>query len=174
MKKHTLRRISTSCLAAAVLGLVIAGSAPAAAGDSWTTVAIRYETIRRALVDDSLAGVPDAAAALRREIESLRGDLTAARAGVAAESLAEVKELLPEAEAAARDLAAAQDLAAARDAFYTLTKPLVKWRQARGSGPAVAYCAMEKRSWLQPAGEEMGNPYLGHEMSTCGEIVHGA
>ncbi len=174
MKKHTLRRVSTSSLMAAMLTLVFAASSPAAAGDSWTTVATRYETIRRALVDDSLAGVPEAAAALRREIESLRGDLTAARTGVEADSLAEVEKLLPEAEAAARELEAAKDLGAARDAFYALTKPLVRWRQAAGTGPDVAYCAMEKRSWLQPAGEVMGNPYLGHEMSACGEVVGGA
>lgn len=165
-----IRNVTTATLTS-TLSLVLLAASPAAAKPAWTAVTSHYETIRQALVNDSLAGVAEHATMLGDEIEALRGDLTAARAGVPADSLAKVEGLLPEAAAAAGELAAAGDLAAARDAFYALTKPLVRWRQAAGSGPAVAYCTMLKRSWLQPAGTAMGNPYYGRQMADCGEIV---
>jgi hypothetical protein len=72
--------------------------------------------------------------------------------------------------AAADLIAGAKTLDAARDGLYALSKPLVRWRQgvADGGRPAVAYCPMHKRSWLQPDGE-IGNPYGG--MPRCGSIV---
>jgi hypothetical protein len=42
---------------------------------------------------------------------------------------------------------------------------------AAGEGPAVLYCSMKKRSWLQPDGETTGNPYYGREMPSCGEVI---
>jgi hypothetical protein len=30
---------------------------------------------------------------------------------------------------------------------------------------------MHKKSWLQPAGDEIGNPYAGQSMPKCGEVV---
>jgi Protein of unknown function (DUF3347) len=166
--------LKSTITAVAALTLTLVAAAPATADSGWAAVATHYEQIRQALVSDSLAGVAEPAAALREEIEVVRRDLTAARAGVPADSLEELAGLLPEAAAAAQAVETAADLEAARDAFYALTKLLVRWRQAAGSGPAVAYCSMKKRSWLQPAGEAMGNPYLGKEMAGCGEIVGGA
>lgn len=130
-----------------------------------------YETARLALLEDSLDGVHEPARTIRRELEALRADFSAERAGVPADKAEEVEALLPEAEAAARQLEEATELAPARDAFYALTKPLVRWRQAAGNGPAIAYCPMEKRSWLQDEEEEIGNPYYGQQMPSCGEIV---
>jgi hypothetical protein len=164
---------STIC-AAAVLTLMLAAAAPAAADSGWIAVTNHYEDVRQALVSDSVAGVSEHAVALRLEIEALSRDLTADKAGVPAEALEEVAGLLPEAAAAAQELEAAESLEAARDAFNALTKPLVRWRQAAGSGPVVAYCAMKKRSWLQPAGDPVENPYYGKEMLGCGAIVDGA
>jgi hypothetical protein len=71
---------------------------------------------------------------------------------------------------AADAIAAATSLEAARDGLYELSKPMVRWREgvAESGRPAVAYCPMHKRSWLQP-GEEIGNPYGG--MPRCGSIV---
>jgi hypothetical protein len=81
-----------------------------------------------------------------------------------------VQEKLDEMIAAADAIASAKSLEAARDGFYGLTKPMVRWREglAQSDRPAVAYCPMHKRSWLQP-GEEIGNPYGG--MPRCGSIV---
>ena len=62
-------------------------------------------------------------------------------------------------------------LASARDAFYALTKPLVRYRfGVSGKRPMVVYCPMTKRSWLQPKGD-VANPYHGQAMGACGEIV---
>ena len=157
--------------------LALSAAAPVAAADRDTSdaglqaVFPGYEVARRALADDSLDGVAPAALELQEALESLRTNFSAQRAGVPEEKADEVAALLPEAATAAGQLAAAKDLDAARDALYALTKPLVRWRQAAGEGPAVAYCSMEKRSWLQRPGEAIGNPYSGHQMLTCGEIV---
>ncbi len=37
-------------------------------------------------------------------------------------------------------------------------------------GTTVVFCPMAKKAWIQPEGE-IGNPYLGQEMPTCGEVV---
>ena len=81
---------------------------------------------------------------------------------------------------AAEALTGASDLGTARDAFYALSKPLVRWRaavvasgRAEDELPVVVYCSMAKRSWLQPAGT-IGNPYHGQALAECGEIVGAA
>lgn len=62
------------------------------------------------------------------------------------------------------------DLESARLAFAALTEEVIKYRETRCCDrPAVAYCSMEKKSWLQPAGE-IGNPYVDASMRKCGEI----
>lgn len=130
-----------------------------------------YEGARAALAKDRLGTAREHGSDLQRALDQL-AELTPESAGVSAEELPAVRALLPELETAAGELAMASDLEAARDAFYALTKPLVRWRQAAGEGPKVAYCPMKKRSWLQP-GDEIGNPYSGAEMSSCGEVVDG-
>jgi hypothetical protein len=163
------RRKTLPTLLALALGLLIPGVATAE--DGLGAVLPDYEQIRQALVNDSLAGVAAPAASLRETVESLSANLSAARAGVPAAKLSEVESLLPEVIEAARALETAESLDAARDAFYALSKPLVRWRQAAEEGPAVAFCPMAKRSWLQPGDQEIRNPYLGKDMSNCGRIV---
>ena len=158
---------ATAALAAASLLL----PAPAMASTGFDAVLGEYETIRGALAADSLAGVAAAAGRLRAAAAGLAEGPTAEAAAVPAGKLGEVATLLPEVTRAAAALGHAKDLAAARDAFYQLSKPLVRWRHAAARGPAVAFCPMAKRSWLQPAGEPLGNPYYGRQMLRCGEIV---
>jgi len=143
----------------------------AASGPAFGTVLQPYEKVRQRLVADDLAGVRGPARELAAAIDRLSGDLSAEEAGVPADKLADVKALLPALDQAASKLAAAEDLGAARDAFYALSKPLVRWRQAAGEGPAVVYCSMKKRSWLQSAEDDIGNPYYGQAMAGCGEVV---
>lgn len=162
-------------LTLAALAAVLAPAPAAAAAEESPAAAFQallepYEGARQALVGDGLEGARESGAELTRALDRISGELTAEQAGVPAEKVAEVQALLPEIETAAAALAGAGDLAAARDAFYELTKPLVRWRQAAGAGPNVAYCPMAKRSWLQP-GEEIGNPYYGSAMATCGSLV---
>jgi hypothetical protein len=151
--------------------LLLAAPATAAAGDAFAGVLEPYEAVRRALVADDQAAVTAPAAELHEAIRHLQHHLTSQAAGVPVEKLADVRALVPELDRAAAALVAAGDLKAARDAFYALSKPLVRWRQARGNGPAVVYCSMQKRSWLQPTPETIGNPYYGQEMATCGKVV---
>lgn len=72
--------------------------------------------------------------------------------------------------AKAEALAKAKDLAGARTAFAALSDEVIKVRAALKTGaPIVAYCPMEKKSWLQPKGE-ISNPYVDASMRTCGEV----
>ena len=155
-----------------ILALAACLAAPALASDatSFETVMESYEPVRIALLADSMNDVNRHGAAIEAELQSLQAAFSAERAGVAAASAQPVQDGLDEMIAAAGALAAAGSLQAARDAFYELSKPLVRWRQGvpESERPAVAYCPMHKRSWLQPDGE-IGNPYGG--MPRCGEIV---
>jgi hypothetical protein len=136
-----------------VLFLLTLGVVPVFAATGFDGVLDHYEAVRTALLADSLAGVSGHAKAIVGLSKSAPADLA------------------PQITAAASKLAAAKDLNAARDAFYELSKPLVRWREASGSRRhVVAYCPMVKRSWLQPKGE-IGNPYYGKSMAKCGEVV---
>ena len=161
-----------------VLVLVILG-APAAAEESsaFDRILASYEPIRLALVQDTVDGIEAPARDILVAIESLSSDYGAENAGVDAEHAATVEDLLGDLAVAAEALVAAGDLTSARDAFYDLSKPLVRYRaaivasgRAEGSLPVVAFCSMARRSWLQPAGT-IGNPYHGQTMAECGEIV---
>lgn len=132
-----------------------------------------YEAVRLALLSDSLDGVADHGREIEGIFEDLDGNWNPERAGVSVEKAEEAKALLPALSQAASQLAKVADIEAARTAFYEFSKPLVRFRaMATGDLPVVAYCPMAKRSWLQPEGE-LGNPYYGQSMATCGEVVDG-
>lgn len=108
-----------------------------------------YEEARQALIKGSIADVQKAAKHI----------------AVSAHSADQHK--ISEKAAA---LEKAKDLKAARLAFATLSDEVIKYRETRCcERPAVTYCSMEKKSWLQPAGE-IGNPYVEASMRKCGEI----
>jgi hypothetical protein len=155
-----------------MVALVVLVAAPvwSAAATTFDEVLEYYESVRLMLVADSMDTVNTNGAAIAKELRSLENDFTQARAGVSGEAATVVREDLDEMITAADAIAGASSLDAARDAFYELTKPLIRWRQGVSADgrPKVAYCPMYKRSWLQP-GEEIGNPYGG--MPRCGEIV---
>lgn len=109
----------------------------------------KYEAVRQSLLKTSIADVQSSAKAL---------------AGAAREAK----------QAAIADRAAALSRAAniieARAAFAALSDEMIKFRAAQsGDRPAVAYCSMEKKSWLQPKGA-ISNPYLDPAMRACGEF----
>ena len=154
-----------------VLSMLAAGATLWAGGpSSFEAVMEHYEPIRLALLGDSLDGVNANGKAIAAELRTLEADFRSDLAGTSAETAAVVQAKLEEMAAAADAIATAKSLEAARDGFYALTKPMVRWREgvAQNDRPAVAYCPMHKRSWLQP-GEEIGNPYGG--MPGCGSIV---
>jgi len=149
---------------------VIGGPLLAAGGTTFDAVMEHYEPIRLALLEDSMDGVNDHGKAIATELRALASDFSAERVGASGDAASIVEEKLDEMIAAADAIAEAASLEAARDGIYALTKPMVRWRQgvAESDRPAVAYCPMYKRSWLQPDGQ-IGNPYGG--MPRCGEIV---
>ncbi len=154
-----------------------AGAAVRSQGDSdssaFTTILGHYEGIRQALLADETEGVAVHAKAIGVTAQALEKEFSAEKAGVKPDLAKEARDLLHTISQAAAELAGAIDLEAARQALYPLSKTLVRYRKlATGELPAVAYCPMAKKSWLQPSGE-IGNPYLGQQMPTCGEIVDG-
>ena len=111
-----------------------------------------YERARRALIDGSVTKVQKAA----------NGIATAAHEA-GEHAIAERSS----------DLANARDLTAARQAFAALSDEVIPYYETNGGDRlAVAYCDMEKKSWLQPAGR-IGNPYVDRDRRRCGEFVEG-
>lgn len=161
-----MKKMGWACL------LVLAMTILAARADASTfdEVMEHYEPVRLALMADSMKDVNENGAAMAEELRALQADFSAERAGASGDAVAVVREKLDEMIAAADEIAEAQSLQPARDALYELSMPLVRWHNGvdTDARPAVAYCPMHKRSWLQPDGE-IGNPYGG--MPRCGEIV---
>lgn len=105
-----------------------------------------------------------------------------ARQGLIKASVAEVQAGATQLAAAARAekqpaiavkadaLVAARDMKAARTAFAAVSDEMIKFRKGvKGDRPIVAYCSMEKKSWLQPKGA-ISNPYVDAGMRACGEV----
>ena len=152
------------------LSLLVGATSWARGPSSFDAVMEHYEPIRIALLADSMDGVNANGKAIAAELRALGAEFSPDRAGASIETAAVVQAKLNEMIEAADAIASAKSLEAARDGFYALTKPMVQWREgvAQNDRPAVAYCPMHKRSWMQP-GEEIGNPYGG--MPGCGSIV---
>jgi len=146
---------------ALVAGLLAASAARAADETPFTEMAEHYEVIWRSLAGDTIDGVAEHALAIAEIAEE-------------SDHPAAAQDALPEIAEHARALtqkASAGDIEAAREAFGDLTKPLVRYRKAVGAERLkVAYCPMANKSWLQPEGE-IGNPYYGSEMLTCGSFI---
>ncbi len=129
-----------------------------------------YDIVRRALLEDHLDGVGEAAASIR---DAGTAFMEGSHDGMPAEKATALEALVPALISAAEDLAQAGDLAAARDSFWALTEALVTYRELFGNDSLrVAYCPMAEKSWLQPD-EEIGNPYYGQSMAGCGGFVDG-
>ena len=112
-----------------------------------TTLFTSYESVRQGLLKGSLKDVQTSAKSLSAE---------AAKAKNA--------EIVKAADA----VATSPDLEKARAAFGPLSDEMIKIRNAAtGERPAVAYCPMVKKSWLQAKSDKMGNPYE-PAMKECG------
>lgn len=118
------------------------------------SVYAHYLKIQNSLAEDSLKGVADEAMAIAKAVT---GD--------------SMKMLPGEVAKQADALAAAKDLKAARAAFKPLSDSLIKYladHKVKGAYVEV-YCPMAKASWLQ-ADKNVKNPYMGSDMSSCGEV----
>jgi hypothetical protein len=113
-----------------------------------TALFTKYEAVRQSLLKSDLAGARKNAAALATDAKKAKN--------------ATVAEL-------AQSLTVTKDLAGARRVFGVLSDEMIKVRStATGARPAVYYCPMAKKSWLQPKGQ-VGNPYEAG-MASCGEL----
>jgi len=107
----------------------------------------KYEAIRQGLLKNSLKDVQKSAKALSTEATGAKNDAIAK---------------------AADTVATSADLEKARAAFGALSDEMVKFRaETTGDKPAVAYCPMAKKRWLQSKKEEIANPYE-PAMKECG------
>lgn len=128
----------------AVVLLVLATAAFAGTSTLFT----KYESVRQALLSDSLKDVKSTAAALAADARTAKN--------------AEVAKL-------ADAVAKSADLAKARAAFAPLSDELIKQRASAGDKkPAVYHCPMVNKSWLQAKGK-VGNPY-DSAMKECGVL----
>lgn len=162
------RLLTAAALAACVLSLL--PSALARGTTAFAQAALAYEQVRLDLADDSIEGLARRAAVIERVAAALEADYSAQAAGVKPADADKVRPLIGRVKAAAQKLGGAKDLVAARAAFDELSQPMIGWRSAiTGARPAVAYCPMVKKAWLQPQGT-IGNPF-DSSMPRCGEFL---
>ncbi len=173
--------IAKTGLVKCMLVLLLAGSgaslpgegppARAAGGDSagppppalFREVVIQYERVRLALVADDLAGIREPARRLAGVVGAWARKHTGASGGA--------PERMKAIERAAGGLVKARTLGDARESFWRLSMRLIEWKKQLGLGePAIAFCPMIRRKWLQPLGS-IGNPFAGGHMVGCGEFV---
>lgn len=153
--------------------LILPGLMQAEEADStyYMEMSSHYDEIRQALLADSTGGVAEHAQALAEKASDLRQNISADLAGVSAHDLQSCVTALQEIESSAVKLAETTNLKSAREELFALTRPMAKYRKLTGDqGTVVAYCSMAQKAWIQPEGE-IGNPYLGQKMPTCGEVV---
>jgi len=108
-----------------------------------------YESVRQALVAQSLPDVRKSAAAFSSAAKSAKRDDIASRGNAVAHA------------------ATLQD---ARNAFGPLSDAMIHYRdELHATSPVVVWCPMVKKYWLQPKGD-IGNPYTDPDMRGCGEF----
>ena len=155
------------------LALVFTGFVAGNASDSsaYERISRQYEGIRQALLHDHMGGIPDASQRMQAELQALEKDFNPFTAGISEENAADCQTILKALASAVTGLGSAGDIDAARKSFGEMSKAMVRYRQLAGDEETVVvYCSMAKGVWLQPKGE-LGNPYYGQSMATCGEIV---
>ena len=133
-------------------------NAAARADDSTLTAPVKsvyddYLKIQASLSNDSMSGVAENADAIAKVVQSNANALPA------------------EVSSEAGDVAKATNLPSARAAFNPLSNSLIKYLADHKDKTAYVqvYCPMANASWLQ-GDKNVKNPYLGKEMSECGEI----
>jgi protein SCO1/2 len=111
--------------------------------------------IQQALAKDTMVGVAAQAKALRDAAAALGAPGTEIAAGGGV-------------------LAQQTSIADARRAFGTMSEALVASVKdgtvVVGDDIRIGYCPMVRKSWLQKDGA-VANPYYGHKMLTCGELI---
>jgi hypothetical protein len=156
---------------AAFLALPVVLLADATATGPFSELSDHYETIRVALLADSVSGVGEAAHALADGAADLHQSLSRDMQDSDSGNREKLGTALLEIQESASMLAHASSLESAREEFFVLTRSMAMVRKLAGDrSTLVAYCSMAQKAWIQPEGE-IGNPYMGRKMPRCGEIV---
>lgn len=157
---------------AIAVGMLVVGAAGAASEEeTFDQLLGDYEAIRVALLHDTMEDVEAHSKALGHHAAAHMKHLASHEGHPTGEHSAEMAAALQAIADAAATLAQATDLLKARPALFELTKPMVQMRNLAGDeSTLVAYCPMAKKAWVQTSGD-LGNPYQGQEMPTCGEVV---
>ena len=162
-----MRKLVILCSLAISLAWGTSFATPSATFES---ISGHYEAVRQALLYDNVEGVAGHAGKIEK-LAAVAIDAESGDAAVCSDPAGTCDEFMPEIQQAASRLQSAESLEDSREAFGELSRALVKYRQEiDGPKPVVAYCSMAQKVWLQPKGE-IGNPYYGQSMATCGEIV---
>jgi hypothetical protein len=154
MRIDQLKWIAVTALGLAALGPISWAGTSASAKK--TSVSREMDSIQEAMpqylrIQDALTG------------ESLND------AKSAAQELSSSKGISTETRQAALKLARAADIKTARQDFKALSRPFVAWVEKKKPADLEAvYCPMAGAKWVQKKGQ-IQNPYLGHEMLSCGE-----
>jgi hypothetical protein len=153
-----------------ILFLGIMGSSLLHAGteqfdQSMQPVVDAYLKIQEALADDQTDGVKKAA----EEVAAVSDNVDPYT--VTGEHAAHYKDLPKKVKTFALKLAEEKEIGGMREAFKELSRPMAMWAtMSKPEGIYLIYCPMAKASWLQ-TDDDIRNPYHGHEMLRCGEIV---
>ena len=159
--------IGTFLLFAAAVGSSVIYAGTEKFDDAMQPILEQYLKIHEALAADKTEGVKRAAEQVAMLSEKVDADT------VSGEHKDHYKHVPEKIKKAAQELAQGKDLGAMREAFKTLSKPMAMWAtMSKPKGIYVVYCSMQQASWLQK-GQAITNPYYGHEMLRCGEIVGG-
>ena len=164
-----IRIVASSLMLLLLVGTLYASAATEE--NVFREVSAHYEAIRLSLLSDAMTDVAEHARAIENRVDEALKEFDAQEAGVSAEKSDECEALLPEVSSAAARLAEAGDLTQAREGLFELSKPMGRYRKLAGTeGTMVVFCPMVEKDWIQPHGE-IGNPYSGQGMPTCGEVV---
>jgi len=126
-----------------------------------------YLKIQKALADDKTEGVKSAAEQVAAFSDSLDPNT------VTGEHAEHYKDVPVKIKKAALKLAQGKEIGVMREVFKELSRPMAMWvTMSKPKGIYLVYCPRAKGSWLQKE-EVIRNPYHGHEMLRCGEIVGG-
>lgn len=124
-----------------------------------------YERIRLELTNDSLEGIAERASAIAATA------LDAEEAAKKSPHYSPCCTAPAEIAKAADSLAAAATLVEAREAFFALSRPLIRFAEPLApEGVVTVSCAMLDKRWLQAKGR-IGNPYGGKAMAECGKVI---
>lgn len=165
MKTRKALRILVVCMM--VMGATAVHAGTEAFDTAMIPVLKAYLKIQDTLAEDKTEGIKQGAEKIGKLADALDPQT------VTGEHASHYQHVPKKIQTAASKLAGAEDIEAIREAFKALSRPMAMWAtMSKPKDIYVVYCPMAKASWLQK-GKAIKNPYEGHKMPKCGQIVSG-